>query len=591
LVWIKWFTRFLWNGGLEVNSADPSVLRERRTVSATILFLMPIACILMLANTYFFDASAENVPILIGMAVLLTALCLQAAKGWSQLAAHLLISVFWFAPTSLVASLGLNSTNWVFLLLLSPLALLLGGIRSAILWTIIAICTLWAFVALTQLGYLDIGVRVERHAIAVGISGPLVIIMLAIAGATFRSFQVQAEQKLQTNVRRLGEEVDTRRAAEEAALAAERAKAVFLSTMSHELRTPLNGVIGAGQLLKNTQLDSEQQELVDVVTNSGEILLDLINDVLDLSKLEAGRFELERQPVQVVQLVESSISPLRIMGRDKQVAVNYEIDPDVPEWVSGDPLRLRQILLNLCGNALKFTKQGRIHIYVKNSDAGLLFAVEDTGIGIENDAMVKLFQPFTQAGSSTARQFGGTGLGLTIVKQLVDLMGGKIELDSTVGVGTTFSVFLPLQACDVEAPLVSLAPKTEPIKPTVLKVLVTDDNAINRMVAAKMLRRLNHIVVEAADGVEALDVVSHQPVDVVLMDVQMPNMDGLTATQKIRGMTSPLCDLPIIGLSANALDTDRSDMLAAGMNDCLSKPVKIEQLEATLDQVAKPAEV
>jgi len=574
---------FLYNGGLAPQTADAELLYARRMVSMTIFLLTPVATTLMLANTYAFGASSEiNMPILVAMVLLWIAMALQATRGWTRLAAHSLMAAFWFAPTAVIVKMGLNSSNWAFYLVIPMLALLMFNRPVAAVWTSFSVVSIWFFVGLTTAGYMDVGVRPERHAIAVGISGPLIAVMLAIAGFTFRRGQKQAEDRLKANVKRLAKEVEIRREAEENALAAERTKAVFLTTMSHELRTPLNGVIGAAQLLSTTPLNEEQQELMDVVTASGELLLELINNVLDLSKLEAGQLDFDLRPSQPKELAESVLKPLQLLALNKGVKLTARVAADVPEWILCDPLRLRQVLLNLCGNAIKFTEQGSIDLCVDNREGGLEFVVIDTGVGISETAQARLFQPFVQADSSTARKFGGTGLGLNIVKQLVEMMQGTVTLSSSPGNGSRFSIWLPLKACEMAMPEVSMPADKPDFKTRPLRVLVTDDNAINRMVAAKMLRRLSHEVIEAENGLEALEVVQSEHVDLVLMDVQMPVMDGLTAVGRIRALTPPLNSLPIIGLSANAREADGDEMIAAGMDEYLAKPVRIEQLETKL---------
>ncbi len=580
------FLIYLWNGGLDPKTADPGVLRERRTISGTTLALMPVGLALIVANTVVFDASVENLPIFGGIVLLLAGLYVQARFGWSRLTANLLISVFWFAPTTLILMRGLNTSNWAFLLLLPVMALLLADRKHGFIWGLVAAATMWLFSWLTLSGHMALGVRPDVHATAIAISGPLMTMMLCLAAAVFRGAQIAAEKKLLDHVERLNREVETRRAAEEAALAAERSKAVFLTTMSHELRTPLNGVIGAGQLLKNTPLNAEQSELIDVVSSSGEFLLELINNVLDLSKLEAGRLELDESSINLEQLVASAIAPLKLQAREKGIDIGYTIDRDAPAHVRGDSMRLKQILLNLSGNALKFTTHGSVHINVSQDRGEIEFTVTDTGIGIPEESQAKLFQPFAQADASTARQFGGSGLGLTIVKHLIELMGGSISLTSTEGIGTIFHVRLPLEADTAAEQSATTAANNEPAAQSQLTVLVTDDNDVNRLVANRMLQRLRHNVLEARNGAEALEALECQQIDVVLMDVQMPVLDGLSATRKIRALDRPCATVPIIGLSANVLEDDRNDMLAAGMDDCLAKPVRFEELSETLDRHA-----
>lgn len=586
LDWFEW----LRNGGLDPATADPSRLRERRTISSTAFLLLPVGAALVIANTIVFQSSIENFPILVVMALAVMGVYLQAKFGWSKLAAHMVIIVFWLAPTALLLQTGLNSSNWVWMLPISFISILLGGRRAGLVWTIIAMLTLCIFSGLTLIGYLELGLRPDQHAKAITISGPLILAILYIAGSVFRTAQIQAEVKLNAHVSQLASEVDTRRAAEEAATAADKAKAVFLATVSHELRTPLNGVIGAGQLLKYTVLTDEQSELTEAVTSSGEILLDLINNVLDLSKLEAGKLEVDFTVIEMDNLVKSVLAPFRILADEKAVIINHSVAEDVPNYIISDVIRLRQIILNLVGNALKFTKQGQIDVRVSTENKHIKIQIEDTGIGMSMDKIARLFQPFSQAESSTARRYGGSGLGLTIVSELVQLLKGEIEFKSELGVGTVCTVLLPLvvgnapteQADDSKPKDKNLRTASEN---DTLTVLVADDNAVNRLVAKKMLLQLSHEVLEAKDGIEALELIKHNSIDAILMDVQMPKMDGLVATQKIRQMHSPKCDTFIIGLTANAMESDKADVMVVGMNDYLSKPVRQEQLESALGAI------
>jgi len=583
------FIVFLWNGGLNPQVANQRHLRQRRTVSTMSFLLLPLGLLLVVTNIIFFGSLNENLHILVMLLLGVIGLLLQAYKGWEKAAALNLVILFWLAPTSIIIQVGLNGTNWVWMLPTVLIANLVADRKTAIIFTVIGIATLVFFSVLTINGTMQHSADIANHANAVSITGSLLVALICAAGYTFRTNQIDTETMLTANVRRLDQEVKVRRKAERAAMAGRRAKSTFLTIVSHELRTPLNGVIGAGELLANTELDLEQQELIDVVSSSGEVLLDLINNVLDLSRLEAGSIKLEKKPIHLESVIKSGVTPLVISGREKNVTVDYEIADDVPTNVIADETRLRQIILNLCGNALKFTFTGSVHIKVStvsalgNVDQKIRIDVEDTGIGISADAKEKLFQRYTQADSSTARRFGGSGLGLTIVAELVQLFDGEISLESVVGLGSTFTVILPLQAC--AAPQQEDTPpvlKKQENEPNGITVLLTDDNTVNRKVARKMLSQLGYQVVEATDGLEALAAIQAQQIDVILMDVLMPKMDGITATVRIREMDSPLCDIPIIGLTANAMPSDRSDMLAAGMVDSVSKPVRLHQLRDIL---------
>jgi len=588
----KEFILYIWNGGLDPAIADLGQLRQRRTVSSMTILFMPVAIILILANLFIFDGKVENIHITLVFILGLFSLYMQAFYGWERFAALAMVASFWIAPTSLMYYEGFSSSNWVWMLPTVLASNLVASRRTAIVFTVICVITLIYFAVLTLSGRVGQIIQADAHAITVAISGSLIFIMACILGYTFRTTQLNTEAKLKAHVKQLGEEVETRREAELAALAGERSKAIFLATISHELRTPLNGVIGAGQLLASKADNAEQQELIDVVTNSGEILLDLINNVLDFSRLEAGGFELETKPMQLESVIKSGIAPLFVSGKEKQVAISCKIAPDVPQYVLGDASRIRQIILNLCGNALKFTHSGHVDVLVskteqdENDPGYIKIDVADTGIGIADDVIDRLFKPFTQAETSTARRFGGSGLGLTIVSQLVELFEGSVSVQSELGVGSVFTVKLPLPACSDSGQQADVAasPATISRPNETITVLITDDNAVNRKVANKMLQQLGCAVVEATDGYEALASISEGNIDVVLMDIQMPNMDGLTATAKIRQMNSPLCNTPIIGLSANAMPSDKSEMIAAGMNDYLSKPVRMDQLQNALSE-------
>ena len=381
-------------------------------------------------------------------------------------------------------------------------------------------------------------------------------------------------------------------AAREQAYAANRAKSEFLANMSHEVRTPMNGVLGMLQLLKMTALDDEQLDYVDTAMESGTSLLTIINDILDYSKIEAGKLQMTLEPFPIRETVRTLIASFKTAINPHRVKLFYTIAPEVPEILIADHVRIRQILYNLVGNAIKFTEQGEISVSlrtVQKIDADKVmveFAVADTGIGMPGNIGDKLFEPFTQIESPRRKKIKGTGLGLSIVKLLVMQMNGTIHLQSNQAKGTTVTITLvidqghPTTTADQQP--VQAPPLTSPNR--CLATLVVEDEQINQQILQAILTKLGHRATVAENGYAALDLLRSQHFDIVLMDVQMPEMDGLEATRIIRNSKDYLGvrNIPIIALTAYAMAGDKDKCLAAGMNSYLAKPVDMKELDRLL---------
>jgi signal transduction histidine kinase/CheY-like chemotaxis protein len=399
----------------------------------------------------------------------------------------------------------------------------------------------------------------------------------------------QHQELLEERIRkRTGELADAMRAA----LAASQAKSEFLANMSHELRTPMNGLLGMLDLTLDSTLTGEQRDQIETAQRCAYSLLGLLNDILDLSKIEAGKLVLEKIPFNLRGTIEDCVKAQASKAMQKKIALQFHCDLDSGTAVLGDPLRIRQVVANLLSNAIKFTERGWVRVALRATRAPgnrlvVTFEVADTGTGIPADKLPQMFEKFTQADTSITRKYGGTGLGLAITKRLVEMQSGSISVKSEVGKGSVFTVTIPFEAADAPAPAVTVAnPASRAAEPRAARILLVEDNQINQKVVLAMLRKKQYQIDVATDGKQALDILegAAMPYDLVLMDVQMPVLDGLEATRLLRS-DQRFRNLPVIAMTAHAMTGDRERCLAAGMNAYLSKPVQPANLFSVIEKM------
>jgi signal transduction histidine kinase/ActR/RegA family two-component response regulator len=371
------------------------------------------------------------------------------------------------------------------------------------------------------------------------------------------------------------------------------AKSTFLATMSHEIRTPLNGVLGMAQAMAGDELSDRQRDRLSVIHRSGEALLAILNDVLDLSKIEAGKLELEQLEFELAEVARGAYSAFTALANKKGLSFALDIERARGRYL-GDPTRLRQILYNLISNALKFTEQGEIRVTATREDGVLVLSVRDTGVGIAPENVTKLFAKFDQLDSSTTRRFGGTGLGLAICRELASLMDGEIGVTSELGLGSTFTLRVPLEYMGEEKVQPTVAETVAGEAPAIaLRVLAAEDNAVNQLVLKTLLHQMGVEPVVVDNGEQAVEAWKTGDFDVILMDIQMPVMDGMTATGQIRALelAQDRARTPIVALTANAMSHQIEQYVAAGMDSHVAKPIQAAELFGALTRAAVPDEV
>jgi signal transduction histidine kinase/CheY-like chemotaxis protein len=471
---------------------------------------------------------------------------------------------------------GMAAASWVYgsgPMQLAALLILFGIVIEALKYAALSRA---AFVALIPWPMLSL---VSVPILLTGFSGwRLAVVLLALAGVCLAVFDVA--RALRGNALALEK-------AQAQAQQANQAKSAFLAMMSHELRTPMNGVLGMAHALAATRLDRRQSEYLDMIVQSGDGLMAILNDILDLSKIEAGKLELEAVPFDIDRIGRQLFMLWSETARQKGVELALEIDPQTPPWLEGDPLRVRQILMNLVSNALKFTERGSVCVRIAPLSArGLVIEVADSGIGMTEEQLGRLFSTFSQGEVSTTRRFGGTGLGLSICRQLSEMMGGDIEVESRPGHGSTFRVRLPLPATapasgEEEVPEVAMEE---------VCVLVVDDNRINRTVAQAVLEAAGAQVVAAEDGQDCLDKLRAGRFDIVLMDIHMPRMDGVEALRRIRAGEAGPRAIPVLALTADAMSGEGERLVALGFNQVHPKPIQpADLLRAVAELTAQRA--
>lgn len=554
-------------------------LRRRARISAALLLL---GFVVPLVGATFIPAMTRQPSILtIVGGIAASRLVLLALLRWGQLVtlvAHLVLATFLVFLLSLgVLAGGPAAPSIVVAPLIPAIATLLLSNRGGALW---AALTFAATAAITFVDFTPLTASVSPW-------GPLDWLGRASpegthlrgAFAAFATIFGWVVAALYEHDRL--EQVRAIDAARSQAVAATHAKSRFLANMSHEIRTPMSGVVGIADLLAETELSAEQRRLVSVLRSSGKGMVALLNDILDMSRIEAGELSLEQAPVSLAPLLQDVVRALSVAVDPRKLSLTVSIDESVPDAIVTDQLRLRQLLTNLVSNAVKFTEQGHVHVRLRSTpvdaeSVSLLLTVEDTGIGMAPDTLRRVLAPFQQADASTTRRYGGTGLGLTISRHLAAALGGSLALTSTLGEGTTASVELTVFTAAPPEP----SPSPHRAQQSSARVLLVEDDPVSRQVGHLLLERLGATVTTAEDGHSALAAVESGTFDLILMDVHMPRLDGLETTRRLRAQGHR--SVPIVALTASAFAEDQAACEAAGMTGYLPKPARLDALAGVL---------
>jgi signal transduction histidine kinase/CheY-like chemotaxis protein/HPt (histidine-containing phosphotransfer) domain-containing protein len=561
--------------GLELNSEEmikARVLINSCFLASTLIFIASL-------NRYFLTDSFPSVSLYIIAAITIIPFLIKKVKNYQF--------IFHFFPTitlfllPLVAYFrgGLDSNAALWFVALPVSSLYFIGPRKGIIYSLIGLTFLIAFLHLhiTPFEFPEQVIKEEEKILHHGIGLICLFIFNTYLTWHYEKSTIENQTRLKTS--------------QEKALQANKTKDIFWANISHEIRTPLNGILGMTNLLLDSRLSKEQKEYLDIIRDSAENLNIILSDVIDYSKIETNEIEIQRKPFSLIRTLDQVLEVFEHQANEKDIKISYSIDTDVPNGILTDEARLRQILINLVANAIKFTDQGFVKILVERGSRRdmLIFNVEDTGIGIPQSKREKLFKPFSQLDEGSSRRYGGTGLGLVICKNLVELLGGKINVESHVGQGTTFSFsirIMPIQtknhiseASDEDKEFFSLRTSS-------LKILVAEDNPVNRRLIISLLNKNGYNPDIAENGLEAVELAKKNKYELIFMDLQMPVMDGFTATQQILELY-PEERPKIVAVTANVLQEDRDKCFEAGMDDFLAKPINNNLLVSILERYSK----